>query len=305
MPSPLPIFSRRIPGIVLCLSCLLPPALCGLQTPDANRPAVQAEALRQEAHAAMQAGNKNEALGLLARARSADPGNPDILFDFGMAALDLNLYLDSSRALTQELKIRPDDPKGIYALARAQMGLRHYQEAAQSLRHYLELRPNDASAHFGLGYILRLLRQNTEARKELNTSLRLHPEQTESVFQLGVIDLEENHRDQAAQRFQQVLQRNPQHSGALLGLGQLEFENAHYKAAKKWLTAAIRIVPGLYKAHYYLGLSEARLGDKDGARKELALAEQIQHQQDEQSRILYRIMPPPTAPGDQPAVTAH
>lgn len=230
------------------------------------------------------------------KARKASAHDPDVLFEFGMVALQMSLFPDAIEAFQQALAVRKDDPNMLYGLGRAQVGLLKYQDAKESFERYVHLHPDDASGHYGLGLVLAALQQSPDAQKEFERSIELQPVQTEAYFQLGLIDLEGARLDEAASRFQRVLQRDPKHAGALVGMGRIEFQRKQYQNAADLLQRAVTADSSLRQAHYYLGLTYARLGEKENSEKELQTASQIERDDLDKSKYVLKLLNPEEAP---------
>jgi tetratricopeptide (TPR) repeat protein len=248
------------------------------------------EVLRTQARAAVKTGNLEKGLALLLQARRDSPQNPDVLFEFGMIALQMSLLPDAIQAFQDDLSVRQNDPEALYALGRAQMEMLNYPEAMKSFEHFLQVRPQDASGHYALGLVLQSLQQSADARLHFDKSIALQPAQTESHFQLGLIDIDEKQLDDALNQFNQVLQRDTKHAGALFGIGRVEFEKRDYQSASRLFERAIAVDASLRQAHYYLGLSYARLGRRDDSDKELGTASQLEHEEVEKHRVVLKIL---------------
>jgi tetratricopeptide (TPR) repeat protein len=245
---------------------------------------------RKQAKDAVQHGDFEKALAALIQAHKTAPQDPDVGFEFGMVALRMSLLPDAVQAFQQVLTIRKDDPNAIYGLGRAQIGLTKYQDARESFEHYVQLRPNDASGHYALGFALQALQRMAESQRQFEQAIDLQPVQTESYFQLGLIDLEEKKLESAANRFSKVLERDPNHAGALTGMGRVEFQRKEYEKAAELLRQSIASDPKLREAHYYLGMSYARLGKKDESGKELEIASRLEHEEVEKHRVVIKIL---------------
>ena len=254
---------------------------------------------RAQAHTAVQSGKLEKALALLIDARKLDPPNFDVQFDFGMVALRMSLFPDAVDAFEAALKARPDDPQALYGLGRSKIALAKFDGARQTFERYVLLRPDDASGHYALGFTLQALQRTPEARAEYEQSITLQTQQTESYYQLGLLDLDAGSRRTAAQQFDRVLKRAPQHAGALTGMGEIRFQEKNYDEAISFLTKAIASNPKLREAHYYLGLTDARVGRKEDSEKELAIASQIEHEEVEKHQNVLHIIDP-----DQPQTPA-
>jgi tetratricopeptide (TPR) repeat protein len=236
------------------------------------------------------AGDPEKALSHLLRAKALAPSEPELLFEFAMAALRLTLHADAATALTAALARRPNEPKYIYALARARMATGDLSAAEKLLRRYTALRPEDASGHFGLGYVLAGLKRRAEARGAFERSLALRPAQTEAPYQLALLAYDEGKVDEAARWFERVLARYADHTGALVGLGQVYFSRRQHDLARQTLERAVALDASLVKAHYQLGLTYARLGEKEAAARELEIAAQLEREQKQQRRVELRLL---------------
>jgi tetratricopeptide (TPR) repeat protein len=245
--------------------------------------------LRDQARAASATGDSEKALALLMDARKYAPDNPDVNSELGTIALQLSLWQDAVEAFQGTLKIREDDTLAVYNLGRAFMGLSRFEDARQQFARYVGVRPDDASGHCALGMTLAALEQLAEARKEFERSIALAPAQTESYFRLGLIDLDAKDLDGAARNLHQVLAREAKHAGALSALGRVAFEQKRYPDAIDLLQQAIASDESLREAHYYLGLTFARVGRKAEAEAQLQIAIRLEHDEAERRRTLLRI----------------
>jgi tetratricopeptide (TPR) repeat protein len=250
---------------------------------------------RDQAHAAVQKGDPEKGLSVLIEARKANPRDADVLFDFGMVALRMSLFPDSVQSFQEALNQRKDFANALYGLGRAQMGLDKYDDARAAFTRFLQLHPQDASGHYALGVTLQALQRPDEARREYEKSIQLKPDQTESYFQLGVIDIDAGDLKAGADLFRRVLEQDPHHAGALAGAGRVAFQSKDYSGAVDLLQKATRAEPSLREAHYYLGLAYARLGRKDDSDRELQTATQLEKEDLEKHRTLFKIVDPDQA----------
>jgi tetratricopeptide (TPR) repeat protein len=262
---------------------------------DLGRKDAQAALLgiwRDQAHAAARGGDLEKALALLIEARKLDPTEPDVEYDLGMVALRMSLFPDAMEAFEQTLKVRKNDAPAIYGLGRTTMAVAKFDDARQAFARYIELRPQDASGHYALGVTLQALQRAPEARTEYERSIELQPQQTESYFQLGLMNLDAGSLTPAAEQFERVLKRDPRHTGALTGMGRVKFQEKKYVEAAALLKSAVAADSGLREAHYYLGLTDARLGRKEDSEKELQIASQIEHDEVEKHQNVLKVIDP-------------
>jgi tetratricopeptide (TPR) repeat protein len=245
---------------------------------------------RAQAHAAIQQGDPEKALSLLIEARKVSPHDADVLFDFGMVALRMSLLPDAVKAFQETLDLRKDDASALYGLGRAQMGLDKYSEAHEAFARFVELHPQDASGHYALGMTLQALQRSEEARSEYSKSIELKPAQTECYFQLGVLDLDAGDPKSASKNFDRVLKQDPHHARALTGAGRVAFQAKDDNKAAEFLQKAVAADVSLREAHYYLGLTYARLGRAEDSARELQTASQLESEDVEKHRTVFKII---------------
>lgn len=249
---------------------------------------------REQARAAVSAGENEKGLALLLRARKIATENPDVQFDLGMVELRMGLNSDAITSFQKTIELRPEDAKAVYGLARAFMEHSQFEDARQQFARYVELRPNDASGHYGLGMACAALERSQDARQEFERSIALSPVQTESYFRLGLLDLSAHDLDSATKNFQHVLDRDPKHAGALAALGHVEFEQKKYEESASLLERAIQSDGSLREAHYYLGLTYARLGKKQQSNEQFQIATKLDQEQLEKQKADVKIVDPGT-----------
>jgi tetratricopeptide (TPR) repeat protein len=250
---------------------------------------------REKARAALTAGTPDLALAPLIEARKLAPGNPDVQSEFGTVALQMSLFEDAAGAFQKTLDLRKGDPLALYGLGRAFMGLSKFEEARQQFAEYVVVRPDDFAGHSALGMTLAALERVPEARAQFEQSSALRPAQSESYFRLGLMDLESKDWESATKHLQLVLEREPKHSGALTALGRVEFAQKHYADAASLLERAIAADNSLGQAHYYLGLTYARMGRKTESNYHLGLAVKLEEQTAEKLRTTIKIQDPDAA----------
>lgn len=141
---------------------------------------------------------------------------------------------------------------------------------------------------------LAALERAQETREQFERSIGLHSRQTESYYRLGLLGLELRDYAAAKQNLQRVVARNPKHTRGLSALGKMEFEQKHYSEAVSFLRQAIRNDYSLREAHYYFGLTLARMGCKQESSDELQIAARLEHEEAGRRRTVTRI----GGPGD-------
>lgn len=230
----------------------------------------------EASQSALRSRDDDAALSILSKAVEILPGDSDLLFRYGVTALNANAVDVAESALRRALEVDRDRPETHYALGRVYLKKNMPEQAEGELKEYLKLRPGDATAHYGLGFVLMAEQKPAAARVEFERSLQLQPDQTESLFQLGEVALESGDTAAAANDYRKVLQRNPNHAGALTSLGVIAYRSAQYAEAEQYLDHAASSAPSYQKAHYYRALTLSKLSRKGEAQREFELAKKLQ-----------------------------
>ena len=269
-----------------------------LATDPGNADAQANEVLASERIAldARSKGRMDDALRALLRAQDFAPHNPRLLFDLGLQEEEMHLFLDADKSLTLAEQLNPADPNLLYGLARVKMDEGQLAPAEEKMKAYLKLRPTDASAHYGLGRIYQIGLQFEPARTEFLRSVELQPLQTESYFELGDLALKQDEFADAIANFGKTLARDPRHGGALEGTGEALFRQKQYDQAKDFLERAIVAAPEYPPCHLYLGRTLARLGRKEDAERELAIAAKLADEENQRSANHLQLIGPAVKP---------
>lgn len=248
--------------------------------------------LRDQAQAASQQGNLDGAMTLLIEARRYAPDNPDVLYQFGLVALKRSLLEDAIQAFQKTLLVRRDDPFAVFYLGYAWMDEGKFEDARREFARYVNLRPDDPSGFGALGMTLAGLGKPEEARPQFERSIALDPKQSESYYQLGLLDLDGGDYASATQNFQHALQAKPNDASTLAALGRVEFEEKHYTDAITQLRQAVDQDDSLQEAHYYLGLTFARVGRKSDSDEQLGIAARLEEDRKARGRHMLRLREP-------------
>jgi tetratricopeptide (TPR) repeat protein len=257
-----------------------------------------AHILMDQAKTASASGDWDGALRFLLEARKYAPENADVLYEFGIVAEKLSLADDEIAAFQQTLKLRKNDALAMFYLGFALMSRARYDDAHLQFAQYVELRPDDPSGYGALGITLAAMERPEDARAQFERSIALLPTQSESYYRLGLLDLDAGDYDRAALDLHKALENKPTDAPALTALGKVEFEQKHYPEAISVLQQAVGQDDSLQEAHYYLGLTLARMGHKQKSSEQMEIAARLDQEQKERSRHLLRLNKPED-PGEQ------
>jgi tetratricopeptide (TPR) repeat protein len=248
--------------------------------------------LRGQAQIAVKQGNLDNALTFLIEARKYAPDDPDVLNEFGVAALKRSLIDDAIEAFQRTLKISQNDSIAVFYLGYAWMDQAKFENARQEFARYVELRPDDPSGYGALGMALSGLGSFEQARAQFERSIALDSKQGESYYQLGLLDLDAGDYDTALQHLKSSLNLKPNDALTLAALGRVDFERKQFAEAITFLQLATNQDSSLQEAHYYLGLALARIGRKSESDAELGIAAGLEEERKKRGRRLLRLREP-------------
>ena len=188
--------------------------------------------------------------------------------------------------------------------------------AILELNRTIELDPKLPDPHYTLGVVLWQSGKFPEAEKELNQVVALKPDYAEAYYTLGTVYKQSDDLPRAAEALRKAIQLQPDFAGAHTTLaavlrqqGDTEGASAESKLAAQitersmtlqnavfstnsgiklmnagdldgaisQFEAAIRAESSFAPAHRQLAAALMRKGDKQGAGRELAIFEQLQH----------------------------
>jgi len=153
-------------------------------------------------------------------------------------------------------------------------------------------RPDDSGLQYGLGAVLYVQGHLAEASARLKDSVRLQPDQLAAPYYLALAERDQGHDAVAIGILRALLQRHPEHAASYEALGGLLMTAQKYEEAEVNLQKAVQLNPKSVKANYQLGLLLARLGRKEEADKQLALAKTLRQDDEATSRLQLRLIEP-------------
>ena len=165
----------------------------------------------------------------------------------------------------------------------------NYPAAAEQFRLALNANPTAVGLHYELGIVL--LRTTArdaqqQAQREFESELKLHPFHAPSHFQLAEIFLAEQEIDKALEAYHQAIKFNPNHAEARVGLGKIALSKNQPQVAASRCQEALKIDPRSRSAHYVLGKAYLALGQKEEAKAELTLFQELKQEAEEEETRL-------------------
>ena len=189
-------------------------------------------------------GRLEEAVPLLERARSADPGNPDALWMLAVARLRLGSFAEVVSLAEEFGRLVPDSPIGPLLRSSALTALDRLPEAATALREALERDPRHPEARRDLAVLLGRQGQLEEATARLEELRAEYPGRPEVLAPLGALYIRQKRRADGLAALTQAVQADPGSFEARHYLGALYSELGQFEAAAPQLEAALALRPG-------------------------------------------------------------
>lgn len=138
--------------------------------------------------AALEAGHAQRALGVLETALGQRPEDVDCLFEVSKAHLKLEQPLDAARLLTDAQKLAPERADVLLLLAQVSYHLEFYEDAAAAYTRYLSQKPDDDAARRERGMALACANQPASALADLEWYVGKHPRDALGYYELAVAE---------------------------------------------------------------------------------------------------------------------
>jgi len=237
-------------------------------------------------------GNTEKALAYLVTAKQLDPGDPEILFEFGKVCLQRNLLEDALPALAKAVALKPGEDPYVYVLASANVAQGNLSKAASLLARLLQKHPHDAVLKYAIGAVNYLQGQYAQAESSLKQSLQTQPDQVAAAYYLGLTYDALGQDQLAVTVFRDLLRSHPEHGPSHVKLGSILLRQHHYDEAQQDLERAISLDPGSVQAHYQLGLLLRRLGRTAESDSQFAESRKLEAERSSQTDLKLRLLLP-------------
>jgi tetratricopeptide (TPR) repeat protein len=193
--------------------------LAGLQPPD---PRDQALIARTDAAILFDSKRYPEAEARLAQATADFPDDPDLTYDYSMAAEKNGHYDIMEAQLRRLMEVQPDNPQAYNALgySLADRGVR-LQEADKLIQKAASLAPNDAFIMDSVGWVKYRLGDTSDALKLLRKAYDLQPN-AEIGAHLGEVLWKTGAQDQARDAWREARKLEPDNDTLLKTLARFQ-----------------------------------------------------------------------------------
>ena len=153
----------------------------------------------------------------------------------------------------------------VFALA-ANLGVSNaYQNAVQAYTRAIQLDEQDPSLYLVLAQLEASNKDYANAVKAIGASLQVKNNYPDAAFLLAQVEAAQGNLSDAITAAQFDTQLDPSNPLTFFQLGLLYYDNNQFDLAAQAFTSAVALQPNYANAEYYLGLSDARLGNTSGA----------------------------------------
>jgi superkiller protein 3 len=167
------------------------------------------------------------------------------------------------RHYAAELSLNPGDVDVLLDFGRLLMELKEHEEAGEKFRRVLEQAPEHAAAHFALGQLALARDRLVEAEDQFRLVLRVDADYPGAHARLGQLLLRRGETQLAAKHLLAELKRCGDQPAMLRELGQLLIEAQQVRQAGEALRRLVTLAPDDAHAHHNLAVSCFMLGELD------------------------------------------
>lgn len=226
-------------------------------------------------------GRPREAIAAIGKARDADAANPQY-WEFLIAAL---IGTDQTPAALREAiqaQAKFPDHAGVqYLFALANYYVVESPLLPLALRNLREAEASPASPRVRLveGMLYRKQGKTDEAIRAFEQAALRGA--ADSHLLLGIVYKENGNYEAAEREYRAAGKENPSNGQVMLELGKLSLTRGQFEEARARLVKAVTLLPDFGSAHYQLGLTYGRLGDKEKSDHHLNLSRELDRRQAE------------------------
>ena len=201
----------------------------------------------------VQTGRAAEAVPVLLKAVTVDPGYAEPHFNLGLAYRETGEQQPALEELTTAVRLRPDYTEAHSALGIMLRDLGRPADAVQYLREAARLLPQSAEAHSNLGLALMETGQPGQAIIEHRRAVALAPDAPNLHNNLAVALQETGDAQQAIAAYRTALLLKPDYDEAHGNLASVLASIRDFDGAFRHFGEAIRLQPGNYRLRINFG----------------------------------------------------
>jgi len=209
-----------------------------------------------------------------------------------LVAIQLADLLEQHQLLSDAIAVLEQSKSGGASLeVYSRLGSSYFQkgqfpEAVENYERALSVKPDCAACWLQLGRIAEQQPNLEQALAFLMNAKRISPRAPEILAAMGRVCLKQDYYlalleerkgnpDGALGILRTLAKNYPDHASTFVALGTTLVQAGNYWEAKQALDRALQLDSSSVKAHYQLGIVLARLGDREGSKKEFALVDML------------------------------
>jgi tetratricopeptide (TPR) repeat protein len=169
-------------------------------------------ALAQESQAAvnlLNSGKVNEAVAALEKLVQANPGNPALHYNLGVAYERRDQYEKAREQYEEAIKVKQDFGDAFLAIGNTFMAQKNFNDAITPLVKAVELLPQNYGAAYNLGASYANGGMYAEAEGAFRKAIAINPKEPYVHQQLGLALLGQSKKDEGIAELQKYLELNP------------------------------------------------------------------------------------------------
>jgi tetratricopeptide (TPR) repeat protein len=205
---------------------------------------------------------------LVRQALTADPRNPDVVYEMGATLQQLHRPADALPFFAQHLDLVSDDQQTLVQIGKCYTDLGRLKEAETTLRQALAL-GDDAVGAYNLGVVLETAGRIADAEASYRRAVELGPDLAGARNNLGGLLAASGRFSEAERHLLESIRLDPGSPDAYVNLSALRLQQNAFADAARQAQMAIDLDPRQADAFANLGFAFARLGQLDKARQAL------------------------------------
>jgi len=207
----------------------------------------------------------------------AVPSDAATLELVGRASMKLRRYDNAVRALETRAKLPPESAEVYMLLGEARDNAGDSEKAIRAFKQAIEASGSSpvAELHFALGYVLWKLRRYDDAEAAFRRELERDRNHGRSIYYLGNIALSRGDQESALPLLERAARAMPEDFAARYDLAKTLLQAGNILRGVDELRRALALNPKSSGAHYQLALAYRQLKKEDEARREFALAREL------------------------------
>jgi len=189
------------------------------------------------------------ALGYLGHARDLVPSDARVHFLFGMVLEELELPIEARKSVEKAVALDPRNPDYNYALGSVILTTREASLAVACFRKYVDARPRDPRGHFALGVAYFAAGDYDNCRTEMRGISNDPTTEAGAAYFLGRIARIEENLDEAAAFFERCIRLMPSFPEAYTELARVRLRQDRVDDAKAAIDRALSLDPKSFQAN--------------------------------------------------------